>query len=204
MHRVHVDKSTATRLLRRGALVAGLIAAIGLVVTAEADTGSAYFNVGRKLVEHGDAHLGIQYVATALALEPSNFVTQTYFVTLLDQDRFRDDLGVLSSVRPILPHYPPVLERAAKLLDEKQQRGEEADALYEEWRTLRPDSAEAQARAGEHYRFAGKDKEALDAFSDYLGVVQESDYAVRRIAESAAKIAIAQTAAVAIHLAVNQ
>jgi hypothetical protein len=124
-------------------------------------------------------------------------------VTLLDQDRFKDDLDVLASVRPILPKYPPVIERAAKLLEGKQHQGE-AGALYEEWRTLRPDSAEAHARAGEHYRFAGKDKEALDAFSDYLGVVEESDYAVRRIAETAAKIATAQAAAVAIHVALYQ
>jgi len=162
----------------------------------------SYFDRGQALVAHGDARMGLQYVATAVALEPNNFVAQTYLLALLDQDRFKDDLDVLASVRPILPHYPPVIERTAKLL-EGGQHPEEAEAFYEEWRTLRPDSAEAQARAGEHYRFAGKDKEALDAFSSYLNVVQESDYAVRRIAESAAKIATAQAAAVAIQTAMG-
>jgi tetratricopeptide (TPR) repeat protein len=186
------------RTIRRGVVgIGALVVAFGTVFTAQAATGSAYFTTGRNLVEHGDARLGIQYVATALALEPNNFVTQTYFVTLLDQDRFRDDLGVLAAVRPILPQYPPVIERTAKLLEGKQKQGE-AEALYEKWRSLRPDSAEAQARAGEHYRFVGKDREALDAFSDYLAVVQESDYAVRRIAESAAKIATTQAAAMAV------
>jgi tetratricopeptide (TPR) repeat protein len=186
------------RTILRGVVgIGALVMAAGAVVTAQAATGSAYFHVGRQLVEHGDARLGIQYVATALAIEPNNFVTQTYFVALLDQDRFRDDLAVLAAVRPILPQYPPVIERTAKLLEGRQQEGE-AEALYEKWRALRPDSAEAQARAGEHYRFAGKDQEALDAFSDYLNVVQESDYAVRRIAESAARIATTQAAAMAI------
>jgi tetratricopeptide (TPR) repeat protein len=201
MNTQHLNQTIRRALLGIGVLVV----AIGIAAPAAAatGTGSAYFATGRQLLEHGDARLGLEYVATAVALEPGNFVAQSYFVALLDQDRFKDDLGVLSSVRPILPQYPPVLERAAKLLEGKQREGE-AEALYEEWRALRPDSAEAQARAGEHYRFAGKDKEALDAFTDYLAVVQDSDYAVRRIAETAAKVATAQAAAVAIHMAMNQ
>jgi tetratricopeptide (TPR) repeat protein len=185
-----------------GLLAAALAAFLIVPAAMGAPAGRGYFERGQALATRGDARLGAQYVAVALALAPDDFGIQTYFLSLVGQDRFGGDVALMESLRPILPAYPPLLERLARLY-EGQQRQDEAETLYEDWRTLRPDSAEAQARAGEHYRFAGKDKEALDAFSDYLGVVQESDYAVHRIAESAAKLAAALAVAAAVGVAMR-
>jgi tetratricopeptide (TPR) repeat protein len=186
--------------------VAAVLLTLGLGGIAAARpgaaNGTAYFNAGHKLLEQGDTRLGLQYVATAVALNPNDFGAQTYLQSLLDQDRFRDDAVVLESIRPLLPTYPPLMERLAKVYEGQQRQGE-AGKIYEAWQAERPESAEPQARAGEHYRFTGENAKAVQAFSQYLDVVQESDYALRRIAESAAKIATAQAALTAIHVALE-
>jgi tetratricopeptide (TPR) repeat protein len=196
---------------RLGLGALGLLAAAAAVLClasapaagARATGRHGYFERGQDLMTKGDAGLGVRYVAVALAMSPGDFGIQTYFLALLDQDRFASDVALMEALHRILPAYPPVLERLARLYEGSGRHEAEAEALYEDWRTLRPDSAEAHAMAGEHYRFAGKDREALNAFSDYLGVVQESDYAVDRIAESAAKLAAAMAIAAAVGVAMR-
>jgi tetratricopeptide (TPR) repeat protein len=193
-----------TRLIAAGLVV--LVAALlgtGLVVRdVRGGSGPRYFETGRRLLESGDPRLGLTYVATALAIAPSNFGIQTYFLAVLDQDRFKDDLQLHESLRLLLPQYPPLMERLAKLYEGTQQQAA-AGQVYEEWQSLRPENAEPHAEAGEHYRFAGQDRKAIEAFSQYMDVVEESDYATRRIAESAAKVAAAVAVAAAVGVAMR-
>lgn len=183
-------------------LVATLLGTGLLVREVRGVAGPHYFDTGQRLLEHGDARLGLTYVATALAIAPSDFRIQTYFLAVLDEDRFKDDLQLHESLRQLLPHYPPLMERLARLY-EGQQKGAQAGALYQAWEEERPESAESHAMAGEHYRFAGQDRKAVQAFSRYLDVVEDSDYATRRIAESAAKVAVAVAVAAAVGVAMS-
>jgi tetratricopeptide (TPR) repeat protein len=180
------------RVSRRALHTAGALVLVAWVLhasSAMAGPGAAYFEAGQKLVAEGDETLGLRYVATSILLEPDNFAAQIYFLSMVDRARFRGDVAVMEQLRLTLPTYVPLLERLALLYDGKQRQAE-AGRLYEAWRALRPDSAEAPARAGEHYRFTGQHDRAVEAFSRHLNVVEESDYAVERIAESEVGAAI--------------
>lgn len=197
-------RAPATRVLAAGlvVLLAALVG-VGLAVRdVRAVSGPRYFDTGRRLIEGGDPRQGLTYVATALAIAPSDFRIQTYFLALLDQGRFKDDLQLHEALRVVLPEYPPLMERVARLYEGRRQPAEAA-RVYEEWRDLRPGNAEPQAMAGEHYRFAGEDRKAVEAFSRYVDLVEESDYATRRIAESAAKVAAAMAVAAAVGVAMR-
>jgi tetratricopeptide (TPR) repeat protein len=186
MHRIR-RTGTLERILSVSATVVVLTST--LAPKAMAGPGTAYFDTGRELVAEGRTELGLRHVATAVALEPDNFVAQTYFVSMLDRDPFRDDPAKLKSLTAVLPRYVPLLDRLA-LLYEGKKRQAEAERLYAAWAELRPASAEVHARAGEHYRFTGQDDKAIAAFTRYLEVVEESGYGVRRITESTLRKAV--------------
>jgi|GEM_PF-1323841 hypothetical protein len=137
MNTMH-ERGTRLRRLGRGAAVCGLAVAClwGGAGPARADTPKVrgYFEVGRALVEQGQAHDGLLYVAVAIAVSPADLAAQTYLLTVLDRDCCRAVLGLHESLHAVLPGYRPLTQRLARLKAGRARDGEVAVAVSQDGR----------------------------------------------------------------------
>jgi Flp pilus assembly protein TadD len=182
MHRVALRLAQAVVVL---ALAAGPSVAFGAeAFGAEAGPsplGVRYFDAGRAMLARGETEAGLKALTVAVVLAPDNVGYQTYLLAYLDRSEHSWDVPLHEALHAVAPAYPPLLQRLAKLYDGKGRQGD-AEALYLAWARLRPDQPEPYARLGEHYFFARRYDDAIQAWSRHRALTGESDYALRHIA----------------------
>jgi len=134
------------------------------------------------LIQHGDAAAGARLLAARVATAPGDLGAQTYLTVALDRLAQSEDLEALEGVREVLPDWPPVLERLARVYDAKG-RADDARGVYRTWVRLRPGNPEPYARLAEHEVAQGRYDRAIALFERHRVLVGDSDYAARRIDE---------------------
>jgi TPR repeat protein len=169
--------------------LAAVVVLVGVLHTAQARAGGEggamrHLDVGRALVEGGDALDGLRHVAVAVALAPDDMGAQTYLLAVLDLDRFRQDVGLHEAVAAVLPSFRPVLDRLARLY-ELDARYAEAAAVHLREVGLKPDDAETQARLAVYFYFMGERDLARGALARYRALGGDPEAILKRLPDPA-------------------
>jgi len=130
------------------------------------------------LIQHGDAAAGARLLAARVATAPGDLGAQTYLTVALDRLAQSEDLEALEGVREVLPDWPPVLERLARVYDAKG-RADDARGVYRTWVRLRPGNPEPYARLAEHEVAQGRYDRAIALFERHRVLVGDSETDVK-------------------------
>jgi tetratricopeptide (TPR) repeat protein len=139
-----------------------------------------YFELARLRLAQGDDVTALHDLARAARLAPQGDYVQTYFLTVLDHERYRGRIELLESLAKELPDYPPLLERLG-LLYQGKGRDAEAEKALKTWVRVRPDDPGAHAGLAEFYRAVDRPKDAIPRLEKVRGLSGENTYALRRL-----------------------